>query len=205
MNGMKIAGIIAHGSHDLPPPAAATGIPGAVDTINGGPSSTIGAAGVTGASCGTGMTDCSVGVPNESGASGCTGRHITIVVERAGSAVFAFGVRRFTCRTSGRRGFTSAFSTGFGTTTAVAAFVASFLAGFLAGATARRRLANGFFLRGAATGEHSTSESTDASRVAGFCAARGIVSRLTTCPPIGGAAERQATENVASVPIVSSR
>lgn len=80
MNGMKIAGITANGSHDLPVPATKTGTPGAVETNNGGPSSTTGA-GVAVASWGTGITDSSVGVPSASGASGRTGRHITIVVE----------------------------------------------------------------------------------------------------------------------------
>ncbi|MEO6866382.1 MAG: hypothetical protein ABI229_13085 [Gemmatimonadaceae bacterium] len=194
---MKIAGITAHGSHDLPLPAVAMGNPGAVETNNGGPSSTTGAGGVAVASCGTGTTDCSVGVPCASGASGRTGRHITIVVERAGAACAAFGVVRLTRCTSGRRRFTIAFSTGFGAATGLDAE--------FRGAATRRRLATGFFFANAGTGEHSTSESTDAKRTAGFWAARGVVSRLTTWPPIGGAAVRQATKNVASAPIVNSR
>jgi len=57
MNGMKTAGITANGNHDLPFPAVAIGMPGAVDTSSGGPSSTTVGAGGEAASCGTGITD----------------------------------------------------------------------------------------------------------------------------------------------------
>jgi hypothetical protein len=197
MNGKKIAGITANGSHDLWPPAAAIGMPGAVDTSSGGPSSATGTGGVTLASCGTGTTDCSVGVPRARGVSGRTGLHITIVVERAGAAWVRFGTARLTRRTNGRRGFTATFfGTGLGTTVAAGAAA-------LAGVARLRCLTTGAFFTGAATGEHSTRESTDwPFRATGRCTERGVVSRFTTWPPAGCAAERPATTNVANVPIV---
>jgi hypothetical protein len=200
MNGMKTAGITVNGSHDLPLFETPIGIPGAVDTSSGGPSSTAAAGGGTAAICGTGITDCTVGVPCASAAIGRTGRHITMVVECTGAAFAAAGAARLTVRATGWRGLTAAFGLtlglGFGATTARAAF--------LAGATVRRRRTAGFALAGVATGEHSTNESTDARRGAACCCvARGTVSRFTVCAPTGVTDERLAMANAASDPTVS--
>ena len=142
-----------------PPPAAAIGIPGAVDTKIGGPSSSttgVPGGGVLVASCGTGITDCSVGVPLARSGIGRTGRHITTVVE-CDAAGLALGATRRARRTIGRRGAV-AFTGGVALGTVLEAT-------FLTGAFRRT---TSFFLAGAATGEHSTSESTDAVRTAGF-------------------------------------
>ena len=161
MNGMNTAGIIANGSQEWPPPAVMIGAPGAVVTNSGGASSTGTTTGGTATSLGTGTTDSSTGAPCASGASGRTGRHITTVVECAitgfTALVAAFGTARLTLRTSGRRGLTAALTGG------VTGFLTGGLtaAGFLARGTTRRGRVASFFFAGAATGEHSTSESTD--------------------------------------------
>lgn len=157
MNGTNTAGITESGNHDLPfSTVGIAGAPGAVDTNSGGPSSTTGA-GATVASCGTGMTEVSVGVPCASGASGRTGRHITTVVVCAGAALAALGFTRFTRRTIVAGAFTAALlGVGLAATLAGDALVA-----FL-------RWATGFFFAGATTGVHSTNESTDALRSTGF-------------------------------------
>jgi hypothetical protein len=193
---MNSAGITANGSHDLPPPAVTTGIPGAVDTNNGGPSSATGtgAGAAAGARRGTGTTDCSVGVPLASGASGRTGRHITIVVVWAAVPLAGFGVTRLARRTTGRRAPVATF---FGLTVATAFF------GTAARAAVVRRRTTGFFFTGAATGVHSTSESTDALRTTGFCATRGVVSRRTTCPPAELGADTLATINAEIAPTMN--
>src|SRR6185312_1931186 len=154
---MKIAGTSPNGSHDRPPPAVAIGIPGAVDTNSGGPcSSTTGAGGgVTVASCGTRITDCSVGVPSASAGVGPTGRHMTTVVECAAAGLALWTTRRAR-RTTGRCALLGVVGFGLGTT-----FEATLRTGAL-------RRTTGFFLTEVATGEHSTSESTDAGRATGF-------------------------------------
>jgi hypothetical protein len=97
-----------------------------------------------------------VGVPLARSGIGRTGRHITTVVECA-AAGLALGVTRRARRTIGRCDRTVVRGFGLGTTPE-----ATFRTGAL------RRTA-GFFLTGVATGEHSTSESTeDAGRATGF-------------------------------------
>ena len=170
-NGMKMAGITANGSHDRPPPAAAIGTPGAVDTKSGGPSSATGATGTGGATCGTGMTDVSVGVPCASGARGRTGRHITMVVECTGAAAAGRGTVRLTRRTTGRRGLRATRGAGFGATTrGLLTFGITAATGFFraTGRLTTRRRTTGFFRAGASTGEQMTSESSDAARATGF-------------------------------------
>jgi len=134
-----------------------------VETSSGGPSSTIGAGGV-GASCGTGITDFSIGVPCARDAMGRTGRHMTIVVECAGVAGAVAGAARLVVRATGRRclagfaaGFAATFGLGFGATAASGGV-------FFTGATLLRWRTTGLAFTGAATGEHSTRESTDARR-----------------------------------------
>lgn len=188
MNGTNTAGITDRGNHDLPLPAVRrAGAPGAVDTNSGGPSSAAGAAAL--ANRGTGITDFSVGVPCASGASGLTGRHITIVVVWDGAALARLGVTRFARRTT-TPGDLAAILLGAGWT---AIFLGAVTLAFL-------RRATGFFFAGAATGEHSTSESTEARRTTGFCAACADVSRLTDWPLTWRAVERLMTINAESVP-----
>lgn len=193
MNGTNTAGITDKGSHDLPLPAVRTaGAPGAVDTNRGGPSSAAGAGAAALANCGTGITDFSVGVPCASGASGLTGRHITIVVVCNGAALARLGVTRFARRTT-TSGDLAAILLGAGWT-------AIFLG---AGTVVFLRRATGFFFAGAAAGEHSTSESTEARRSTGFCVACAVVSRLTAWPLAWLAVERLTAINAESVPNMS--
>jgi hypothetical protein len=198
MNGTNTAGMIETGSHDRPPPPTDIGMPGAVETSSGGPSSTIGAGGVV-ASCGTGITDFSMGVPCARDTMGRTGRHMTIVVECTGAAGVAAGAARLAVRATGRRGLT-----GFAATFGLGFVATAFRGGaFLTGATVLRRRTTGFALAGAATGEHSTRESTDARSGAICCEPRTTVSRLATWAPAGWAADRLAAMSAASGPIVN--
>src|SRR5665213_852539 len=195
MNGMNTAGTSANGSHDRPPPAVITGIPGAVETNSGGPASggratTVGAA--FGASCGTGTIDCSVGVPWARGASGRTGRHITTVVVCAATFAAGFRATRRALRTIGRGvPVATFFDLGFATTA-------------LRGAVVLRRTGAGAFLAGATTGVHSMSESTDVLRTT-FWVVRGVVSRRTTCCPFAELADSVTTSNVESVAAMKRR
>jgi hypothetical protein len=137
---------------------------------------------------------------------GRTGRHMTIVVERAGVAGVAVGVvagaARLAVRTTRRRGlvrFAATFGLGLGATATLGGV-------FFTGTTFLRRRTTGLALAlaGAATGEHSTRESTDArSGTAGRGALRGTVSRLIACAPAGWATDRLAAMSAAIGPIVS--
>lgn len=165
---MNNAGIKANGSQDLPP-AVATAVPGAVDTNSGGPSSAA-AGGAAGASVGTGITDCSVAIPFASGARGRTGRHITTVVVWAAALATGFGFTRRTRCTTFRGAVDATFlgATFLRTTFPGAAFFLTTADARFVGVILFRTLATGAFFAGATTGEHSTSESTDALRTAGF-------------------------------------
>lgn len=137
------------------------------------------------ASCGTGITDCSVGVPFASSGIGRTGRHITTVVE-CDAAGFALGATCRARRTTGRRGFTATCGLDLGTTPE-----ATLRAGAL-------RCTTGFFLAGAATGEHSTSESTDAVRATGFCTVLGRGSCLRVWADADVAVDEKAARKIAA-------
>jgi len=128
-----------------------------------------------------------------------------MVVECTGTALVAAGVTRLTVRATGRRGLAAVFgfAVAFGVTLGFVFGATVARVAFLAGATALRRRTAGFALAGVATGEHSTSESTDALRGAACWAARGTVSRFTACAPTGAADERLTTTNAASDPTVS--
>jgi len=165
-------------------------MPGAVDTKSGGPVSITvgGGAAATGAAAearrGTGTTDSSVGVPAASGAIGRTGRHITTVVVCAAAFETGTGVVRFARFTTGRRAVVATF---LGWVLAATFLVAAGL-----WATGLRRVAAGAFLGGAATGLHSTSESTEAFFATACCEAGALLSR-TTWPLAELAADRVTT------------
>jgi len=128
-----------------------------------------------------------------------------MVVECTGAALVAAGAARLTVRATGRRGLVAVFgfAVAFGVTLGFVFGATVARAAFLAGATVLRRRTAGFALAVVATGEHSTSESTDARRGAACCVARGTVSRFTACAPTGVADEKLATANAASDPTVN--